>query len=339
MKITVQDFTGIYDYQPFMQELREKAAKTADVHWLDCTKIVGTDCYCDDDAIKEINELIDSAERSSDSINSNSAGTAPGIHFFDNGNYHYMSKLWTDRVQEPFTLIVFDHHPDMQPPRFGGILSCGGWVKEVLDSNKFIQNVIIIGVKDELVETVREELLQSGEANILDKVSFITESKILNETFASAGKTSNNSVSQKPVIQKPIILEPTGDRIHLSSLRTAQDSTAQSYSQVNLPVRHSPLSSIVYRLSSSISPNIYISIDKDALAPAYAATNWDQGSLSTESLKKIITELAANHKILGIDICGERAHDFEGDEFHSIQDADALNNALNCELVGFLQSL
>lgn len=306
MKITVQDFTGIYEYQPFMQELRKKAAKTTDFHWLDCTKIVGTDCYCDDDAIKEINELIDNAERSSGSINSNSAETAPGIHFFDNGNYHYMSKLWTDRLQEPFTLIVFDHHPDMQPPRFGGILSCGGWVKEILDHNKFVQNVVIIGVKDELVETVREELLQSGEANILDKVSFITESKILNETFASAGMTSNNSVSQKPVIQKPIILEPTGDRIHLSS---------------------------------NISPNIYISIDKDALAHAYAATNWDQGSLSTESLKKIITELAANHKILGIDICGERAHDFEGDELHSIQDADALNNALNCELVGFLQSL
>jgi hypothetical protein len=306
MKITVQDFTGIYEYQPFMQELREKTAKTTDFHWLDCTKIVGTDCYCDDDAIKEINELIDNAERSSGSINSNSAETAPGIHFFDNGNYHYMSKLWTDRLQEPFTLIVFDHHPDMQPPRFGGILSCGGWVKEVLDHNKFVQNVVIIGVKDELVETVREDLLQSGEANILDKVSFITESKILNETFASAGMTSNNSVSQKPVIQKPIILEPTGDRIHLSS---------------------------------NISPNIYISIDKDALAHAYAATNWDQGSLSTESLKKIITELAANHKILGIDICGERAHDFEGDELHSIQDADALNNALNSELVGFLQSL
>ena len=306
MKITVQDFTGIYEYQPFMQELRKKNAKTTDFHWLDCTKIVGTDCYCDDDAIKEINELIDNAECSSGSINSNSAETAPGIHFFDNGNYHYMSKLWTDRLQEPFTLIVFDHHPDMQPPRFGGILSCGGWVKEVLDHNKFVQNVVIIGVKDELVETVREELLQSGEANILDKVSFITESKILNETFASARMPSNGSVLQKSAILKPVILEPTGDRIHLSS---------------------------------NISPNIYISIDKDALAHAYAATNWDQGSLSTESLKKIITELAANHKILGIDICGERAHDFEGDELHSIQDADALNNALNCELVGFLQSL
>ena len=168
MMITVQDFTGVYAEQAFMQELRAIAETSKDVRWLNCTKIVGTDCYCDDDAIKEINELIDNAESSSksecDSIieNRDNSTNAPAIHFFDNGNYHYMSKLWTDRVQEPFTLIVFDHHPDMQPPRFGGILSCGGWVKEVLDNNKFIQNAIIIGVKDELVETVREELSQSS---------------------------------------------------------------------------------------------------------------------------------------------------------------------------------
>ncbi|MBR6454122.1 MAG: arginase family protein [Fibrobacter sp.] len=275
MKITVQDFTGVYDNQPFMQELRQKAADSADIHWLDCTKIVGTDCYCDDDAIKEISELIDNAERKS---NSNSVESAPEIHFFDNGNYHYMSKLWTDKVQEPFSLVVFDNHPDMQPPRFGGILSCGGWVLEVLRTNKFIQNVIIIGVKDELVETVREELSQTEDAHILGKVTFVKESENDN------------------------------------------------------------LSSFVYQ-RSGLSSNLYLSIDKDALAPAFAATNWDQGSLNTETLKAIIADLAASHKIIGIDICGERTHDFEGNEQHTVQEADALNNALNRELVEFLQKL
>jgi hypothetical protein len=319
MNITVQDFTGIYDYQPFMQELREKAAKSAGIHWLDCTKIVGTDCYCDDDAIKEINDLIDNAERSSKGINvsnsvnnsiNNSTETVPQIHFFDNGNYHYMSKLWTDRIQEPFSLIVFDHHPDMQPPRFGGILSCGGWVLEVLDNNKFVQNVIIIGVKDELVETVREELSQSGEANILEKVTFIKKSELNTLSFQSS----------------------------LSSLTpSASGAAVRSYQQINLPLRHSPGSLLVSRLSSQHS--LYLSIDKDALAPAYAATNWDQGSLSTEALKATIADLAAGRKILGIDICGERSHDFEGNEQHSVQDADAINNNLNRELFDFLQKL
>ena len=303
MKITVRDFTVIYDYQPFMQELRQKAANSTDVHWLDCSKIVGTDCYCDDDAIKEINDLIDNAERSSGSINasnsvSNSAGTVP-IHFFDNGNYHYMSKLWTDRIQEPFSLIVFDHHPDMQPPRFGGILSCGGWVKEVLDNNKFIQNVVIIGVKDSLVETVREELSQSDEANILDKVTFITESKILKEIPPGTSPGQALQVGSGNVLSSFIGSEP----------------------------------------ASVLSSNVYFSIDKDALSTSFAVTNWDQGSLSTTSLKSTIARFAAGRKILGIDICGERSHDFEGNEQHSVQDADALNNSLNRELFDFLQKL
>ena len=286
MMITVQDFTGVYAEQAFMQELRATAETSKDVRWLNCTKIVGTDCYCDDDAIKEINELIDNAESNSksecDSIikNRDNSTNEPTIHFFDNGNYHYMSKLWTDRVQESFTLIVFDHHPDMQPPRFGGILSCGGWVKEVLDNNKFVQNVIIIGVKDELVETVREELSQSGEANILEKVTFIKESEL--------------SI--------------------LSSL-------------------------ICSDFVNVLSPNLYISIDKDALSPTYAATNWDQGSLTLDALKNCITTLATGRKILGIDICGERAHDFEGDEHHTVQEADTLNSELNRELVEFLKKI
>ncbi|WP_295069305.1 hypothetical protein [uncultured Fibrobacter sp.] len=308
MMITVQDFTGVYAEQAFMQELRATAETSKDVRWLDCTKIVGTDCYCDDDAIKEINELIDNAE--SDIENRDNSTNAPDIHFFDNGNYHYMSKLWTDRVQEPFTLIVFDHHPDMQPPRFGGILSCGGWVKEVLDNNKFVQNVIIIGVKDKLVETVREELSQSGEANILEKVTFIKKSELNTLSFQSS----------------------------LSSLTpSASGAAVRSYQQINLPLRHSPGSLLVSRLSSQHS--LYISIDKDALSPTYAATNWDQGSLTLDALKKSITALAANRKILGIDICGERAHDFEGNEHHTVQEADTLNSELNRKLVEFLKNL
>ena len=314
MMITVQDFTGVYAEQAFMQELRATAETSKDVRWLDCTKIVGTDCYCDDDAIKEINEYnAETCGKSEcDSIieNRDNSTNAPAIHFFDNGNYHYMSKLWTDRVQEPFTLIVFDHHPDMQPPRFGGILSCGGWVKEVLDNNKFVQNVIIIGVKDELVKTVREELSQSGESSILDKVTFIRESELNTLSFQSS----------------------------LSSLTpSASGAAVRSYQQINLPLRHSPGSLLLSRLSSQHS--LYISIDKDALSSSHAVTNWDQGSLTLDALKDCITALTTGRKILGIDICGERAHDFEGDEHHTVQEADTLNSELNRELVEFLKKI
>ena len=250
----IQDFTGVYAEQPFMQGLRGYD----NTRYIDCTDIPGTDCYCDDEAVEAIRRRIAGA----------GITDARGIHFFDNGNYHYMSKIWTDMVQEPFSLVVFDHHPDMQEPRFGNILSCGGWVKKVLEENKFVQSVTLIGVADHLAEEIPPH----------DKVMIIRESEIVTLEGRSP------------------------DRVHASS---------------------HPL---------------YISIDKDALSTDYAATNWDQGSLSLEHMKAIIEALAQGHKIIGIDICGERARDFAGDEHHSVQEADALNDRTNRELVEFLQN-
>ncbi len=265
MSITICNFSNVYENQPFMEGLRLSGEAT----WIDCSDIPGTDCYCDDEAVETIRRRIADA----------GIKDADGIHFFDNGNYHYMSKIWTDMVQEPFSLVIFDHHPDMQEPRFGNILSCGGWVKKTLEENKFIDNVVIIGVADHLVDEIRAELSQAGDAEILDKVTFIRESEL--------------SSSSHPIPQR---------RIAPTSL-------------------------------------LYISIDKDALSPAYAATNWDQGSLDVVTLKEIITGLATNHKITGVDICGERARDFAGDKFHTVQEADSLNDRINRELAEFLQNL
>lgn len=263
MSITICNFSDVYKFQPFMEGLRRSGEAT----WIDCSDIPGTDCYCDDEAVETIRKCIADA----------GIKDAGGIHFFDNGNYHYMSKIWTDMVQEPFSLVVFDHHPDMQEPRFGNILSCGGWVKKVLEANRFIDSVAIIGVADHLVEEIRTEIASHPAGARNDNVLFVCESEIANHTS-------------------------------------------------HIPHFTSPLP-------------LYISIDKDAFSPAYAVTNWDQGSLDVATLKEIIAGLATSHKIIGIDICGERAHDFSGDESHSVQEADALNDRTNRELVDFLQNL
>ena len=254
-----------------------------DARYIDCSDIPGTDCYCDDEAVEAIRRRIADA----------GITDARGIHFFDNGNYHYMSKIWTDMVQEPFSLVVFDHHPDMQAPRFGNILSCGGWIKKVLEENKFIDNVVIIGVADHLVDEIRAELSQAGDASALDKVAFIKESELPAVTLEGRSPDRGHQASHTP------------------------------HSTLHIP--H--------------STPVYLSIDKDALSPTYAATNWDQGSLDVAALKEIIADLAAGHKILGIDICGERARDFAGDERFTAQEADALNDHTNSELAEFLAPL
>lgn len=51
---------------------------------------------------------------------------------------------------------------------------------------------------------------------------------------------------------------------------------------------------------------LYISIDKDVLSKHYAKTNWSQGKMSVELLKKILKRFLMDHDIIGADICGER---------------------------------
>jgi hypothetical protein len=261
--VTVQNFTGVYTEQPFMQGLRSAAIQDANTLYIDCADIPGTDCYCDDEAAEMIRKRIAGA----------GVTDARGIHFFDNGNYHYMSKIWTDMVQENFSLVVFDHHPDMQEPRFGNILSCGGWVKKVIEENKFIDNVVIIGVAK----------LLTAEIPSHKNVSYIHEDEY-------------NAMVSKPGEFEKFIL---------------------GLKKLELP----------------LSQNIYLSIDKDALAPTYATTNWDQGTLRLEHMTAIIEALAQQHKIIGADICGERARDMG---FEDTAAADALNNALNEKLFHLL---
>ena len=134
--VIVMDFSGAYDMEHLPHGCRFK--------WIDCRHLSGTDCYCDNEGKDTLVSI----------INRFPIG---GIHFIDSGNYHYVTKFWTDRIHEPFALIVFDHHPDMQPSLFENILSCGSWVKDVLDSNLNCRRVVIVGASDELIRTVPHE--------------------------------------------------------------------------------------------------------------------------------------------------------------------------------------
>ena len=100
---------------------------------LDCRDLEGTRCYLDDMAKEEL------LKRMADL-------PAEGIHFIDSGNYHYLSLLWLMKIDMDFNLVLFDHHPDDQPPSFGMITSCGGWVLESKETLPHLKNVYTFGV-------------------------------------------------------------------------------------------------------------------------------------------------------------------------------------------------
>ncbi|HHV03551.1 MAG: arginase family protein [Bacteroidales bacterium] len=126
--VIIMDFTRVYRNQSFYLDY--------DHVLIDCTDITGSDCYCDPEAAGIIQERI-------------ADHPVKTVHFLDSGNHHYMTKFWTDRISRDFLLVVADHHPDMQPALFEDMLSCGGWVRTVLESNPWVRQVWFIGVSDQ----------------------------------------------------------------------------------------------------------------------------------------------------------------------------------------------
>lgn len=160
--IIIMNFSGVYEKQGLAAAFKDKSENVIE---LDCKDIPGTNCYCDELAEKEIKNRIASYE-------------PKGLHFLDSGNYHYLTKIWLELVKEPFELLVFDHHTDMQRPAFGGILSCGGWIREALETNKNLKHVILVGPPNTAMEETQKELLEDGE-ELIKKVTWICEEKFL----------------------------------------------------------------------------------------------------------------------------------------------------------------
>ncbi len=136
MELVIMHMSGAYFAEDFYRDIQIRDRKIREI---DCRDIGGTRGYCDDQAKERLRERIADAPFS-------------GIHFLDSGNYHYLSLLWLEKIKEPFSLVLFDHHPDMQRPVFGNITSCGGWVREALLTHPCLNRVYVAGVKPELLE-------------------------------------------------------------------------------------------------------------------------------------------------------------------------------------------
>lgn len=140
-QISVFDFSGIYERESFY--LSDKSSNFCK---LDLKSVSGTNCFCDDAARETIRSMIAEKDVVPD-----------GVHFIDSGNYHYMSAILTEQVKDQFSLVVLDHHPDMQAPMFGDILSCGGWVLDVIANNPFVQDIHVIGADKGLISKLEEK--------------------------------------------------------------------------------------------------------------------------------------------------------------------------------------
>ena len=152
------NFSGIYKEQQFWQtgEIQRN------IFWVEVQELPGSNCYCDGDAMETLRQKLEEFD-------------ADGIHFIDSGNYHYMSRIWLEKLNTPFRLVVFDNHTDMQPPAFGGLLSCGGWVAASLEELPLLKEVLLVGPDQEAFDQT-EPVLQ-------EKVRFLSRERLREMTM------------------------------------------------------------------------------------------------------------------------------------------------------------
>ena len=169
----IMNFSGIYKNQNFYKNYAEE-----EIFWTELSDLSGCNCYCDAEASDRIRKEIQ-------------AFTGNGIHFIDSGNYHYMTRLWLEKLQVPFRLLVFDNHTDMQPPAFGGLLSCGGWIAASLEELPLLQEVILVGPDEEAYTQVEPDLQQ--------KVLFLSREKLSTMTTEEKEGFFNNLSEDLPL--------------------------------------------------------------------------------------------------------------------------------------------
>ena len=169
----ITNFSGIYKNQNFYKNYAEE-----EISWTELSDLSGCNCYCDAEASDRIRKEIQ-------------AFTGKGLHFIDSGNYHYMTRLWLEKLQIPFRLLVFVNLTDMQPPAFGGLLSCGGWIAASLEELPLLQEVILVGPDEEAYTQVEPDLQQ--------KVLFLSREKLSTMTTEEKEGFFNNLSEDLPL--------------------------------------------------------------------------------------------------------------------------------------------
>ncbi|GGH78174.1 arginase family enzyme [Pullulanibacillus pueri] len=135
-KVTLLNLDGTYETQRQLQKLY-------DCQSIELSDIKGKNLYCDDLAFQQLTTRI-------------AAHPVTPITLLGSGNYHYLSYYYLSQIQDPFTLILIDHHTDMYEQEQW--LTCGSWVARALRTLPQLDQVIMVGVEPDSITSIQEDL-------------------------------------------------------------------------------------------------------------------------------------------------------------------------------------
>lgn len=281
---------------------------------LDFTTLSGTNGFCDDAAADEIRRRI-------------ADFPARGLHFLDNGNYHYLTRFWCEKITEDFALVVYDHHVDLRKPVFPGLMSCGSWIRDVLLWNSHCRAVLIIGPERAQADIIEREL-----QSLADEDNFSAES--VSGTAAGPRMIADSAVHDRTPSASDVNLpahtwtfvRPKADNqsspLSASVSCFTEDDILDGRTARELP-----------HILDELRLPVYISIDKDVLSRKVLRTNWDQGIMTEAEFRHELDRFTTDPQIhiLGADICGEPTYNACRrilDDTRDLRRSDGVNHRL-----------
>ena len=208
----------------------------------------------------------------------------PLVTWLGSGDFHHvtllLAALQRGSKPHPMTILHFDNHPDWVT--FDDGVHCGSWARQAIESG-VAERVITLGVSS------RDLAWPEFKGGGLDLVA--------------SGR---------------LILFP------IDPPRTvvfADYGCGAGHRQNGWIVRWDQMArhddhQFVSRLFSLIeTDHVYLTIDKDVLAPSDAQTNWDQGTLTVDELRGWIRAIAREKRVTGADIVGDYSKPVYGSSF------------------------
>ena len=192
---------------------------------------------------------------------------APHLTFYGSGDFHHVSLALVRRLREPFNLLVLDNHPDWMC----GVpfLHCGTWLRHA-SLLPLAQRVFHVG----------------GDVDFDNSYRWMAPWRQLRE----------GRIHVLPAFRR--FRGGAWSGVRHDPIRPAPDAPADRARVEELLRPH--------RAELAGRP-LYVSLDKDVLAPAEAVVNWDSGRLTMQEVGCVLDAFtdAAGGRLAGMDVVGD----------------------------------
>ncbi|HVT33763.1 MAG TPA: hypothetical protein VHE32_14025 [Rhodanobacteraceae bacterium] len=194
------------------------------------------------------------------------------VTLLGSGDFHHVASLLHERVQEPFTLVHFDNHPDWV--RLAPRWHCGSWINRALELPLLARAITLGPCSDDLVRPG----LKGGNLGALGS------GRLVLHPWHHAPSRVWRRIADGPGHRW------AGGFVHWRNL--AERSL------------HEAIRDAIDEMPTDA---VWISIDKDVLPEETVLTNWDQGRMPLDALLGFLAAIGAERRVVGADVCGEYA--------------------------------